>query len=791
MKRDSGAAEQIFQCGFDAYAEPMALLKKAHDDFRNSLTPDIFHKNNPEFQRQRHERLQKQLQEITALRMNDSGYSAPKPIKSKALHLFAKEKLENCIPFRDAERIMAGQKQHNESLVQNIIDSTRKMRQNQNQNGNVRISGVRLNFDDSGVDSSSDNQTHKPIPLPANENMYEKGIQIGKNWPRKNLPQKIAATCAYFDPDIGTYRDEIRLPGYDKIMLIPATNVAFSPEELKAYRWFKERNITNAFTIEHDQFWATGYGAPIRCADTFARSNFTQTECHLPRIAQYTLNDERTNDKWLCNTFELYPENSTEEFSLEEIMWRKRQSKSVQLQADGAIDCKTSKKLVARNINRTNSAESSIKLSPIVEMGMGERAEIASGSDTNVEILEPQESEQLRTTVTNELPSKKRKSSIFSAFDALNVTCTTQTFDKLLHRSVISTPNAKIPRYDTSEADSTSDCLPEEIKSKLSVDSNAKDVVKQPPNSNDRNQFAIYEDSMKVASDMKQEPKNIKNGPHNKSAIANKENIFAMTNQMKLEHSKLAPSGACRTEVKNSNTINFSCSQSKSESTKMNQSQQSKCKSQALSSVQPHQQSEAQLQLTLPPQPPPTPTISSLAPFEIFTKGETQQDLLHALKNASAIFGASIIKKEPSSNGHLIDRNQEYFNMVNEMAADVLKANTTSTKKDPTINERSDLSTSKEPTDIANITAASAASSTNTNNLSKKTPNQTQYIELLDTTAEFEALEALCASPPTHDATLTPIEPIANKLTENHTPNVLAENPGKFILQSFRLNFNF
>lgn len=747
MKQDYEAAECIFRRGIDASAEPLTLLKAAHENSGFSMSQNYLYKNDMSFQHQQQLRMKKQLQEITALRINVGGdddyYNRAFEVRSMALHSFDKDKLENyCLPFSGAKRMVTGQTQHNESLAQNLMDSARKMRRNQNQK--VKVSVNRLSFNDDDCDS----QILKPIPLPPEPNMYRKGIRVGKNYPRKNKPQRIVETRAYVDPEIGTYRKE--LPGFDKIMLIPATNVAFSPEELKAYHWFKQHGITNAFTLDQDRVWATGYDVPIRCADIFTRSNFPQSEWNLPRIAHYYLNDNHDPHKLMCNMFELYPDDCSEEFSLDEIMWRKRKAKLAQSQAVGGSDYnananQSAVKLAGRKLNRTNSMESNSKLSPIIEMDLNEHDDDADSELGAVDqTMRRRESVQRKVMAGNELTSKKRKSSIFPTFDALNDTCTTQMFGNLLHRSVISTPNPKIPKFDTTDADLTSDRLPEETELKLFIDETmivGNDVG--DPNAinrnkpNDRQQFAIYEDSMTRVTMM--QVKNIKNDANTKLTNENKENEFPMENRMQLEHSKLATIGICR----NTEIFGLPRSKERSEPMMKGQNQQSKRSALAFSAVQQNQ-----------PPPPPPP---------IFTD-ELQQCLVRPLKNSCELFEAIIAHNGPS------DELQKSLDGAYEMLATVLNSDTTN-----------NCSIFKEPTAIANITSSSA-SLMKTNNVSQKIPNQSQYVELLDTTEEFEALEAQCASPPVNDATMTPIKPVDQEWTKNQTQNKSTENFSKFFI---------
>lgn len=162
----------------------------------------------------------------------------------------------------------------NASIVQSIRNSSRKLKRTMHKKLNV--TGCRLDF----VDED------EPTPLPAlkpGENMYELGIQLPRNWARQNRPQTDFSPKPFIDlpraPEAEYIRKEYH---YDKIMLCPVEDKAFSIEELHAYKWFKKRNIENNFTEEQDKIWGNGPDVPIRYpASIFARKNVPQSECNV------------------------------------------------------------------------------------------------------------------------------------------------------------------------------------------------------------------------------------------------------------------------------------------------------------------------------------------------------------------------------------------------------------------------------------------------------------------------------------------------------------------------------
>lgn len=667
MKGDFKKADQILQRGIAAKAEPIDLLETAHENFGYSMSQRMLYKSNDAFQLEQMKRMQKQLEVIAALRIEGTS---PTMTKSMALHTFDMARLVNvCIPFYNTPQLVP-ECQHNTSVTQNIMDSARKMRREKRSKAN--LTGCRLDFTEGATDPKPES---KPHPQP--QNSYETGIKVGKNYPRQSLPQRVVSIKAYVDPDIGTYRKT--MPGYDKIMLVPATNVAFSPDELRAYNWFKRRGIINAFTREQDRIWGVGYDVPIRWANVFARANFPQPEMNFPRISPLECFDESGPHKFMCNMNEIYPKHADEEFQLEEIRWQKR--KLVQRTSL----CQPNKSLLkpGRIHNRTSSTDS--KLSPIIETDLsGQGVALIDG---------PHRRESIRPSAVVE--SKKRKSSIFPTFDALNDTCTTQMFSNLLHSTAISTPKVKMGRFDE---ESECDDLPEETKLKLFIDqstsdsvtdgiSTQKDVNRPNAASNQPNgfNFAIFEDTTILPRE-----KIVGKNPIVNSFSVNKENVFVGENPVNLERSK-STGDQIKADVKGLElNSKAAIGQRKGETgaTEMN--------------LEPK---DSQI----------TGTVQSNAfAFDIYTD-KSNENLLNALENSRKILTldqSSINNKEnqPSRTAHLYGKE---VTKVSEMITSILNA----TKQDKSvINNQSVL---REP---------------NTMNLSCKTidvakkPNQTMLL---------------------------------------------------------------
>lgn len=807
LNGDLKKADQIFKLGISAKAEPLHLLEKAHESFGNIMSRRILYKSNAAIQGEIAREMQKQLEEIAALRLTETSIKVD---KSLALIRNAFEKRAQMIPFHTIPKT-SPESQHHTSIAQNIIDSARKMRREKRQSANQRQGGCRLNFGDS--------------PSVPEQNSYEHGIRLSKNFVRKNLPQSQPPSRAYVDPYIGVYRKT--LPGYDKLMLVPANNVAFSPDELKAYNWFKQRRISNAFTKEQDKIWGIGYDVPIRYADVFARANFPQSEWIVPRISPSEECNERGPHRFMCNMAELYPRHTEEEYQLEEIMWQKRK-KSIQTSVVSHVQANKSVLKPGRIQNRTISSDS--KLSPIIEMDLS-----GCGDDM---ILDSRKRECVQSSVTKAAINKKRKSSFVPVFDALNDTCTTQMFGNLLRNTAISTPKAKMPKFGID--DSIAETLEDKSKFKLYVDESTaelapsttteKDFSKETnknafsPNPPNEFKFAIYEDTTTLTTEIK----NIARKQAANDTIGNKENVLATENRLdKFEQSKtqskaeirgfesaLATSTAKRNEIctkdvrpeaqnqidesQPPNSIAFDICKAAPQTENLakdcteNRDEISKRAVEVKESLRKDSAVSMRIESTADI----TKSAKSIANQKVDQNGESnavESSVINAitgwnetanekpqsnigafdiykdqttqfLDNVRDIFGIRENKKDKTDeNGN--KTLQEEIERMNDMVKSIMNA----TKSDKS--EAKNQSVFKDPS-ITNLSIRK---------IDVKKPNQTTFCELLDTTEEFEALEAQCAkSPPAELSTLTSIKNVEQSLAKCViTPKKAATNKSK------------
>ncbi|EDW08405.1 uncharacterized protein LOC6578560 [Drosophila mojavensis] len=109
-----------------------------------------------------------------------------------------------------------------------------------------------------------DEKSLPPIVDPAGNQL--KAFKPPSNFKAKNVKQDpwITPVTIEDQPDKNT------LPCYNKCMLYPRPNMEFSPEEYRAYCWFKQRNAQHPFVLRHDPWWGNDCALGVRRYPNFA-----------------------------------------------------------------------------------------------------------------------------------------------------------------------------------------------------------------------------------------------------------------------------------------------------------------------------------------------------------------------------------------------------------------------------------------------------------------------------------------------------------------------------------------
>lgn len=396
-------AQNVYRLGIKNKAKPENIINLAENDFRTGF--DIQNVNDKK------SFFNKKYLKWSAIDFDSLDSSRRNGILN-----------ENCIPYFN-ERTETPPPSMNQSIVQTIMDSARKAKQSRKTN--LEATAHRLNFEEKGVD---------PIPL-IGPNLYEKGICLPKLFVNKNKPQKIANVKHFVDPDMNVIKDNtLKIPQYNKLMLIPGTEISYSPEELRAYNWFTKRNISNSFTREMDGVWKNGHDAPFRRSKSLVTKNQPQDNI---RFDYYDINEmtESKAFKFAISVNEMYAKYPNEEYSSDELKaqkWKNRQS-------DKPIDVKEPRSIFKMiNQMKQSQQEARLKSLPKVEQ-----------ENLNPKNVEEVAAPPRKVTVIEEfaiptLPVKaSRKSTI--EFPELNETCTTQSFGMFLKTQGVSTPKSARP----------------------------------------------------------------------------------------------------------------------------------------------------------------------------------------------------------------------------------------------------------------------------------------------------------------------------------------------------------
>lgn len=292
-------ADKIFKRGIMENALPSDSLKLAHEEFGSSMSQRILHKPTNERHHEQQLRFAKRLEKISSLRTVGTSIKTP---KSFALHLFDESALmHSCLPklLNHASPVQ----HHNNSFVRYIIDSLQKVRYEKKKRATLACR------------------------IDTNKSPYQPSKNV---LPKINL-SNISQSCMSNTYDPGVNNLSEGLPAYDILMLNPSGNIEFSPEELMAYKWFKKQNVKNAFTNEQDKIWGVGHDVPIRCGNSFVHKNLPQSEWIVHRISRINFYPEVGVYRMVANTNAMYPRNTIEEFSLEQIMWRKRKMHAIRV----------------------------------------------------------------------------------------------------------------------------------------------------------------------------------------------------------------------------------------------------------------------------------------------------------------------------------------------------------------------------------------------------------------------------------------------------------------------------
>lgn len=298
-------ADDVYQKGLNARAQPLDQLEQAHKQFGFSMSQRLLHKD-ASTRAKFLSSMDEQRLALTSLRAHKHRHVGslrtgsavksynPGRVEQQPHTSRAHSSNRTVAVFEDENRapndVMASLQtpvrgavggrgvEHHQSIVQTILSSAKKQE-------NLREPGpwtkAKLKTCRSIVGSSVNQKLpfdimsdEDLIPLPDEQNMFKRGIQLPPGFVKKNVPQAEFEFPLHRDDD----NNSSAMAGYNKFMLFPSANMCYSLEELWAYKWWKQRNISNNFTRKQDAIWGCGYGIPVRLPPHFRRRNDKQTD---------------------------------------------------------------------------------------------------------------------------------------------------------------------------------------------------------------------------------------------------------------------------------------------------------------------------------------------------------------------------------------------------------------------------------------------------------------------------------------------------------------------------------
>uniref|UniRef100_A0A182WDM0 BUB1 N-terminal domain-containing protein n=1 Tax=Anopheles minimus TaxID=112268 RepID=A0A182WDM0_9DIPT len=273
--------EEVFQKGLRAGAESKDDLEQAHTMFGFTMSQRLLHKDECsklKFQSSLDERRnaltslrtsrKKHVGSVRtglAVRSYQPGIVHQENVPRNAGH--ASNAASSAIVFTDdpgsaepgSSIVRPFSSVHNEP--ENIIAAARLAKTNTSSHKKLFPTHQAPSFD-----ITVDEEEFRPIPVLVDN--YSRGIKLPAQFCHRNKPQ----TPFEVDICVGDPKERA-IPMYDKIRLYcrakerkggVGERTEYSPEELRAYRYFVRRGIENRFTQEHAKVWGRGYDVGIR-----------------------------------------------------------------------------------------------------------------------------------------------------------------------------------------------------------------------------------------------------------------------------------------------------------------------------------------------------------------------------------------------------------------------------------------------------------------------------------------------------------------------------------------------
>uniref|UniRef100_A0A336K6A5 CSON015408 protein n=1 Tax=Culicoides sonorensis TaxID=179676 RepID=A0A336K6A5_CULSO len=284
-------AEEIYQRGLKVRAQPLEDLEHAHKQFGFSMSQRILYKDEPGNQKLFQSSLEERRTALTSLRAHKKRHVGTSrtglAIKSVKPGLVLQENMmgANAGPikvdvFKEAEEETkeSSSLTNNVSIVRSLVDSIRS-RENTHEPGpwnKAKVGCISGHLIEAPQQPSfkilEDDTPCNPIPY--NYKSYHLGFQRPNHFVANNRSQPN-------DWDnvplvISEPIDPKGIPMYSKMYCYPGNGKEYSAEEYVGYKWFKNRGLSNKFTLQYDPIWDDRIDCGIRIPPNFARQSLPQ-----------------------------------------------------------------------------------------------------------------------------------------------------------------------------------------------------------------------------------------------------------------------------------------------------------------------------------------------------------------------------------------------------------------------------------------------------------------------------------------------------------------------------------
>lgn len=286
-------AEEIYQKGLRTRPQPLEDLEHAHKQFGFSMSQRILYKDEPGNQQLFRSSLEERRTALTSLRTHKKRHVGTSrtglALKSVRPGPLLQENVLGAVGgsntvvqvFKEEEEsndTASGLLPKNESFVKSLVDNLRT-RENTHEPSpwnkaklGIKTGQLIAEPQQLGFKILEDNFSFTPIPYTIKT--YDLGFQRPANFVAKNRVQKN-------DWDnvplvIPEPIDPKGIPMYSKPFCYPGNGKEFSEEEYRGYRWFKNKGISNKFTLQYDPIWDDAVECGIRMSPNFAFKNLPQ-----------------------------------------------------------------------------------------------------------------------------------------------------------------------------------------------------------------------------------------------------------------------------------------------------------------------------------------------------------------------------------------------------------------------------------------------------------------------------------------------------------------------------------